>query len=153
MNAIETWLPAPAAMGSMELDASFLAALVMFLLVYAFLSNVVIKPYVALVQKRDALTQGTKDTAVGMRVEAERVVAEYESSMQSARVEAAELREGLRREGQEEEARLVSDARAEVSRRMASSRAALAEQVGAARAQLDRRAEELAEEIAGRVAA
>ncbi|TVR01426.1 MAG: hypothetical protein EA398_10065 [Deltaproteobacteria bacterium] len=151
MQSIESWLPEPAAMGSMELDASFVAALVLFLLVYLFLSNVLIKPYVALVQKRDALTKGTKDAAVGMRAEAERVVSEYEESMKAARLEASGLREELRRSGQQEEQRLVEGARRDATTRSAEARTSLEAQIAEARTGLEQRADELADEIASRV--
>lgn len=151
MHSIETWLPQPVGMGSMELDASVVAAIVLFLLVYFFLSNALIKPYVALVEKREALTKGTQDMAVGMRSEAERVVAEYEEQLKAARLEASSLRDGVRQEGKVEEARLVEAARGDAGKRATEARARLDAQVGEARKGLEARADELAEEIAGRV--
>ena len=151
MTTAYDWLPEPVAMGAMELDPTVFGAMVLFLVMYFVLSQLVIRPYAALVEKRDTLTGGTKEAALAIHAQAEEALQQHESSLQRARLEAAELRESLRREGKEREASLLADARERAEAQMRATRSERDAQLAQAREELSTRADELSAEIARRV--
>ena len=148
---LQTTLPAMQRMGMIDVDATALVSLGIFLVVIVLLHNLLFKPYLALVHERDRLTVGAQGAATATAERATAVLAEYTDKIEAARREAVALREGLRKDAVAEEARIVGDARAAAESTLGASRGRLAAAVATAEAQVETRAASLAQAIVAKV--
>jgi len=139
--------------GAVDLDASaFLSALI-FLGLYFVLNELLFKPYLAIVEKRDAMTSGAEDDATSLTRSADEAAAEYEERRLEARAEAVTLRDRLRAEGKSKEEEIVNAARQRAAEIMAARRQEVSYQLAAAEVQLDIQARELSKAMASRMVA
>ncbi|MGH7803042.1 MAG: ATP synthase F0 subunit B, partial [Candidatus Binatia bacterium] len=97
---------------------------------------------------RDEKTAGALAEAKRLRDEAASLKSEYEVAMSEVRRSAARARDEIRRQAESEERELLESARNEAARALESYRAKIAEELAAARGELDRQADDLAQQVA-----
>lgn len=144
-------LPKLSAASMVDLDATLLISGAIFVVMMVLLNQLLFKPYLAITQERARLTTGAKDSADATLAEAETMLAEYDEKLHAARVEASEIRDGLRKSGEADEQRIVSSARDQAASKLAAKREALQSQIEKAEREIDTRAAELSQAIVGRV--
>jgi len=138
--------------GGIDMDLSSIIGAVLFLAVMALLNTLLFKPYLEIVSKRRALTEGALDDAEDLAVRAEAAASEYETKLAEARAEATEIREALKAEGREQEQALLAEARKAAEAELASARSALEMEMAVAERQLEAQASALSTAIVNRVA-
>lgn len=127
-----------------DLDGTFFVQLGIFILVYAFVYAVLVRPYLDVVEEREEGLGGSRDEADAMNVEADQLEDEYEEKMQNARRKAQEVRQRLRDQGLQEQKEMVEEVREEIQTKIESERESIQGKVEEARSELESRAEELA---------
>lgn len=127
-----------------DLDGTFWAQLGLFLAAFVVIHFVVVRPFMDVVEEREAGIGGSQDRADEMQTEAEQLEEEYDEKMQQARREAQEVRQGLRDQGVQEQKEKVEEVREELRDKIESERQAIQEKVDDARSEMESRAEELA---------
>lgn len=140
------------AAGGIDMDMSALIGAVLFLVVMALLNTLLFRPYLEIVAKRRALTEGALDDADDLAQRAKAAASEYESKLSAARDEAASIREALKAEGREQEQTLLTEARKAAEAELSASRTALEMEMAVAERQLEAQAAALSSAIVNRVA-
>ncbi len=138
--------------GGVDLDLTAAVAGALFLLLLVVLNVVLFRPYLAIVAKREAMTDGASEAASGAQAQAASLRAEYAAGMESARAEAAALREGLRAEAKKEEESLLAAAREQAAATAVASRERIAAELAAGQAQVEAQARLLAAAIVSKTA-
>lgn len=138
--------------GGIDMDMSAIIGAVIFLAVLALLNTMLFKPYLEIVSKRRALTEGALDDAEDLADRANAAAAEYETKLTDARAEAAAIREALKAEGREQEQALLAEARKAAEAELSAARTALEMEMAVAERQLEAQAAALSSAIVNRVA-
>lgn len=136
------------------LDYTVIVQVVAFLVLWLLLSKLLFGPFLGLVEERERKTEGAKAQASALAAEADKLRAEYERGVKSAREEGYRVREGLIQEGRqtheellarsrEEASRLLQGVREEIQRAMKTEREVAARETEAI-------ARQMAEKILGR---
>lgn len=131
------------AAAAIDIDITMAFQMVLFLFLWLVLHFLLIKPYLEAVEMRQAGVQGSREDAAEFDGKAEALLAEYESKMRQARRDAAEVRDSLRNQGQQEGNELLSDARGDVNAKLEEERGRILGEVTDAENQLKERAESL----------
>jgi F-type H+-transporting ATPase subunit b len=131
-----------------DIDSTLWIQLALFLLLLAFLSRVVFRPYLRLRDAREANMEGGRKEARALSEEAATRLHEYESRLAQARQRGADERARIHAEGVAREAEILAAARAEAQKGLDVARGALAAQAGTLRAEMKPRAGEIATAIA-----
>ncbi|MGH7829798.1 MAG: ATP synthase F0 subunit B [Candidatus Binatia bacterium] len=105
------------------LDYTIIVQIVSFLLLWFFLSRLLFRPFLRLLEEREQRTEGARAEAALLREEAERLRAEYEEQVMRAKDEGASIKEALRHEAAKARERLLGEARETASRRLEAMRA------------------------------
>ena len=98
-----------------------------FLLLWALMKFVLLKPIIKTMEDRSARIQGDLGNAEELRSEAATALSEYEASLASARTEASRLIDEARHEAEEERRRILAAAEAEVAELRSAANAEVAE--------------------------
>lgn len=99
-----------------------LVQIVAFLALWFFLSKILFKPFIALLEERENRTEGLKAAAASLVVEGERLRAEYESAIAKANEEGAAVKETILQEARQTRERLLAESRAQAVDRMSAVR-------------------------------
>ncbi|MFD7630710.1 hypothetical protein ACFV7Q_32600 [Streptomyces sp. NPDC059851] len=139
-------------MGPLEPDLiELILGLLCFLLVFVILAKILLPRIGKTLAEREVLTEGRLELAEEVRLEAERVRAEYQAELSAARHKALGIRQSAREEG----AALLAGVRAEAQKVREELVAASAAQLEAERviaeAELREGVLALATELAGRI--
>lgn len=134
-----------------DLDVTLFLYLAIFFLVWFALHNLVFKPYLAVREKREQGTGGSRAEADAMKQQAAETLASYEQAMEHARREAAEVRAALRSEGSKEQKERLEAAYSKAAEELKNRRQELALQAEQARKDLRVEANNLSQLIVKRL--
>ena len=131
-----------------DIDATILVELGLFLLCFLLLRSLVFKPLLRLVDERRAQTQGAREAAKKFEAEAEERTRKITRAVQQAKVEASEERERLRQQAKHREQEVLRAAKEEATTITDAAR----RKVAARRSESEREATAKARELAGDIA-
>ena len=135
----------------MEYAVQVLFQIVVLLLLWAILSKLLFKPFLALVEEREKRTEGLKAAAAALTAEAERLRADYESAIRQASEEGAAAKETLLDEARRTREQLLAQARAEAAERLTAVRQEIQKEMQQGRAQALQEAAAIARQMAEKV--
>lgn len=135
----------------MEYAVQVLFQIVVLLLLWAILSKLLFKPFLALVEQREKRTEGLKAAAAALTAEAERLRADYESAIRQASEEGAAAKEQLLDEARRTREQLLNQSRAEAAERLTAVRQEIQREIQQGRAQALSEAEGIARQMAEKV--
>lgn len=135
----------------LTVDKTILIQFLIFLIALYFLNSLFFKPMLDLADKREELTKGTVDEARDLTQKAEEVINEYNVKIEQARDEAFEKRAEIRKEGQVEAERLVSEARDHSQKSLESYQNELESHISKIKENVKPEIDLLAKEIASKV--
>jgi len=131
-----------------DIDATVLVELGLFLLCFLVLRGLVFKPLLRLVDVRRAQTQGARGEAKKFEAEADERTKKVTRAVQQAKVEASEERERLRQQAKQREQEVLHAAKEAATRITDAAR----QKVAARRPEAEREAAVQARELAGDIA-
>lgn len=135
----------------MELNATLLLQLALFLGLLAWLSNVLFAPMSKVFDERERRIDGAADEALAMRAGANEKAQLIEEKLAGAQADARVQLNALREQGLKKQRELVETARVKSQARLDTARGELAEAAQSARTDLEKDAEKIASEIVERV--
>ncbi|HTM11002.1 MAG TPA: ATP synthase F0 subunit B [Verrucomicrobiae bacterium] len=135
----------------MEYAVQVLFQIVVLLLLWAILSKLLFKPFLALVEEREKRTEGLKAAAAALTAEAERLRADYESAIRQASEEGAAAKETILDEARRTREQLLGQARAEAAERLTAVRQEIQKEMQQGRAQALQEAAGIARQMAEKV--
>ena len=134
----------------MEINATILLQLALFLVLMVLLSQFLFQPLLELFEARERRIHGAQDEAKQYREEADQKAAIIAERILQARQEAREALKVYKDKAKDRE-RVILDAAREVSQaKLSDARTALAQQVQVAQVQLSEEAKSLAQDMASR---
>jgi F-type H+-transporting ATPase subunit b len=128
-------------------DITFLIQLVSFFVLLAILNRLLFVPYAAVLDEREARTEGATRDAVGERAEAAELAEKIDAEMSAARSRAAEEAEKIRQQTRAEEAEIFDAAKSTATAKLDELRGQIQSQTDSARDALAGDARALAEEM------
>ncbi|MBW2056393.1 MAG: ATP synthase F0 subunit B [Deltaproteobacteria bacterium] len=134
-----------------EINQSLIIQIVNFLIFIFILNELIFKPVVRVMNQRRERIEGTMERAGLMGKEAQEKFEAYERRISEAKTQAAGEKERLRRHGETLSKEIVEKARAELARDIPIIRRQIAEERDRVRRELDRKAQDMAREIACRI--
>lgn len=137
--------------GLVDLDASYVVMLALFMALFFILNNRFLKPLLDMFDKRHALTVGSRQAAAASVEKAEARIAEYEAKVGAARRKAIGQAKDLRAEGMRNEKVILDGARDDANTEIDKGVAELNASADANKLALDQTANELGLQIAGRI--
>ena len=138
--------------GGIDVDATAIISGLIFLALMIVLQQILFKPYLRIVDQRESMTEGSGAEATAAEEQAASKDAEYTRGLESARVEAAKIRDELRAGGKTQEEAILATARTEATAFAARAKEALDAQAAAAAVQVEGQARLLAAAIVSRTA-
>jgi F-type H+-transporting ATPase subunit b len=117
------------------------------LFLFGFLNFMLFKPLARVLDEREKLTAGARQTAADSIKLAERKAKEYDAKLRDARAELYKEQEAERKRWVEEQAVQVAAARAAAEKQLAGAKAELAAETAAAKAALQAETTALADRI------
>jgi F-type H+-transporting ATPase subunit b len=145
---------ASAAEGSavnVDLDASLVVQIGLFILLLVILKPLLFDPMLKLFEEREKKIEGTRREATKEDERSAKALAKYEAICAKAREEGSRERDQIRAEGQKKEAEILSLVRAQTTATIEDGRKAIASEAKAARESLGAEAKVLGQAIASRV--
>lgn len=144
--------PIVSAMGAgVDLDLTLVPSIAIFLVLLFLLNQLLFKPYLEILEKRAAMTEGAMDKAEALQAEAAVLREKYDAALLSAREEARAKRETLREEAKAEEQSLLSAAREQAESFLSAERSKLDAEMNKAGTEIETRAQDLSGVIAQRL--
>jgi F0F1-type ATP synthase membrane subunit b/b' len=137
--------------GIVDVDASFVFQLGLFLLFFLLMNFLVIRPMLRAHQLRFSRMEGARQDAEAMDLRAARAHAEYEEKITSTRQDAVSEREAIRDKANENRRIAVDEVRTEIAAAMAKAKDARTKSVDSALAEVDAQADALADAIVARL--
>lgn len=137
--------------GLVDLDGSYVFVLGLFLVFFAILHALVIRPMMATHARRHASTDGAREEAEAMDARAGEAATAYEAELDAARQEAVKVRDALKDEGEEAARAHLTAVRDRVSGELASANSRQKATMQRAETELEARANELADTIVARL--
>ena len=134
----------------MEINATLLLQLAMFLLLMVLLSQFLFQPLLALFEARERRIDGAQDEAKQYREDADAKAAIIADRMLQARQEARASLGGYKDKAKERELAILEAARQASQAKLEEARGVLAQQVQVAQTQLHEDAKTLAKEMASK---
>ncbi len=128
-----------------------LVQIVAFLALWFFLSKILFKPFIALLEERENRTEGLKAAAASLVVEGERLRAEYESAIAKANEEGAAVKETILQEARQTRERLLAESRAQAVDRMSAVREEIQKEMRKGREQAVQEATAIARQMAEKI--
>lgn len=135
---------------NVDLDASLFVQSALFLVLLFALKPLLFDPMLKLFEEREKQTDGTKAKARREGKKSEEALTKYEAAMEKARAAGQVERDAIRAHTVKKEAEILGAAKAEAHKTLDAGRASLQKDLTVARQELDRQADELARQIAGR---
>jgi len=134
-----------------DIDWTVLIQFGIFMVLLVILSKFVFKPFLALEGERNENIDGAKALATDLDTDADEKIASYDETLVAARKEAAGVRAEFRKEAEGKAGEILRSARGLSSKRIKEAKAKLQQEEAAAKDGLGKRADELANAIAGRL--
>ena len=136
---------------NVDLDASLLVQLGLFVVLLVILKPLLFDPMMKLFEEREKRIEGTRREATKEDERSAKALAKYEAILAKAREAGGAERDAIRGKGAKEEAELMAGVRKETTATLEQGRKAITDEVTTAREQLKKDAAALAREIATRV--
>jgi F-type H+-transporting ATPase subunit b len=133
------------------LDYTVLVQVVIFLALWFLLTRFLFKPFIALLEEREARTEGLKAAAASLTTEVERLRAEYESAIAKANEEGVAVKETILQEARQTRERLLAESRAQAAERLAAVREEIRKEIGKGREQALQEAAAIARQMAEKI--
>lgn len=134
-----------------DLDASMLIQLGIFLLLFLILRPLLFRRLVDLFAAREKSIEGAQAEAREMEEESKKKTVAYEDAMKKVRAEAAVERDALRADATKAAAAILVTARDEAGRRLDEGKRRIRDEAGSIRTDLTARAKELGMDLSRRV--
>jgi F-type H+-transporting ATPase subunit b len=133
------------------INFTFMIQLAIVLGLMVIFSQVVFKPFLAILQeRRDRLTEAERK-ARSLQQQTEELVKKYRDGISAAQIQGAMIREAIRKESLAQETEALQKAAAEANRRIQGMKEKIAEETEATRVTLRSQAQNLSREIAERI--
>lgn len=132
-------------------DKTFFVQLIFFVIVLFCLSRFVFKPLLKILALRRQHTEGERRKIETVAARTEAMMKEYEAKMAVARQQASQLKESIRREGEEAGAKLVQESKEVAKIQVEKVKQEIQKSVDQASADLEKQAKQLGTEIAGKI--
>jgi F-type H+-transporting ATPase subunit b len=136
---------------TIDLDASVLVMVALFLLLWIVLGPLLFRPMIALFEERERRTEGSVAGAKDLLARAEDLKKQYDSLVKTARTEGARERDRIRSEAQKTEQAMLAKAREEAADIVAKEKAKIAEQAVGLRQELAATTANVARDMVARV--
>lgn len=136
---------------TVDLDASLLVPMVLFLVLLFVLKPTLFDPMMRLFEEREKRIEGTRREASKEDERSAKALAKYEAVLAKAREAGSAEREKLRAEAAKKEAALSTEVRESTTSTVEAGRAAIAQEARVARERLQAEAKGLGREMASRV--
>lgn len=133
-------------------DLSVLWVIALVLLLTVILQQLFFKPLLRVMHAREDAVQSARSLAERSAAEARRASEEFDAKTTAARAAFYRELDDMRKQGLEERAAMVGDARAQADRELEQARVTLAADTVQARAQLEQDARQLGEQLADQLA-
>ncbi len=134
-----------------DIDPSLLVLLAIFFFLMWYLKRTVFEPYLALTDARYERIGGASEAGKEMKVEADRILEEYQDKMTATRQEAAAVRVQIRQDAKDKEQEMLAQTRTDVEKILNEATADLEAELGKAQAEFAKEAKALSELISERV--
>jgi F-type H+-transporting ATPase subunit b len=135
----------------MDLDWTVLVQAALFLLMLAFLTRVLFRPFLRLRNLREENIQGARQRARKMEDDARVRVAAYEAEIERAKARGSQERSKIHAEADQLERQVLESTRSEMHNLLVESRTRLASERSNAQAALGAQVEDLAGRVLARV--
>jgi F0F1-type ATP synthase membrane subunit b/b' len=136
--------------GLVDLDATFLVQLVLFLVFAAILNAKIVQPLIRTHEARHVRMAGARVEAERMDLRASEAHTAYLTRLEAARRDAVKIRDAIRDEARRQADGEIEAVRAELAARQTETRSALAAEASRVRASSDAVVEDLAKALANR---
>jgi F-type H+-transporting ATPase subunit b len=134
-----------------DVDGTFFLQLGLFILMWIALSALLFRPYLKMRAERDKGIGGARDEAHKMEQRASAIVTDYEGKLTRAKLRGQEERARLRSEAAARERQILGQARDESQRAVDAAKTKVAADADTARKELDAKARELAKTMAKKI--
>ncbi len=122
-----------------------------FMILMVVLNALLFKPLRAALQARKETIEGSRAKVLDIDEQVQAQIARYEAQLQEARQQGGEERAALRKTAQEEEARILGEAKQTSAGKLQNIKEQIQKEAATARQALRDETETLAKEIAGKV--
>ena len=136
---------------TVDVDATFLVQLVLFVGLTLVLKPLLFDPMLKLFEEREKRIDGAKLQARKIDEKSATALAKYESEMAKARAAASTERDAIRAEAQKREQEILAQTRAATTKVLDDGKRAMHAEAERARAALRGEAAQMARDLAGRV--
>ncbi|MBX3201450.1 MAG: H(+)-transporting ATPase [Labilithrix sp.] len=136
---------------NVDLDASLLVQIVLFVVLLVFLKPLLFEPMLKLFEEREKRIEGTRREASKEDERSAKALAKYEAVLAKAREAGAAERDALRADGAKKEAEIMARVRSLAATTIEQGRTTLASEAKRTRAELTTEAATLGRAIASQV--
>lgn len=134
-----------------EINFTLIVQLAIVLGLMVILSQVIFKPFLAILQeRRDRVTEAEKK-ARSLQQQTEELIKQYREGISAAQIQGAMIRDGIRKESLARETEALQAAAEEANRRIGEMKEKIAEETEATRVMLQSQARNLSRELAERI--
>ena len=134
-----------------EVNLTLIVQLAIVLGLMVLLSQVVFKPFLAIIQERKDRVTEAEEKARGLQQKTEELIRRYRDEISAAQNQGTMIREGIRKESLARETEMLQNATEEAHRRIREMKKQIAEETEATRTTLRNQAQPLSREIAKRI--
>jgi F-type H+-transporting ATPase subunit b len=134
-----------------SIDYSLGIQIINFVLLIFILNVLLYKPILGMLDKRKRQIEGSRDEATGLEKSIDEKMSAYEEKLRLAKLEAAELKKELIRQGDEEGRAVIQAARTEIPEIQKTSRLKTDTEIAAAKGVLGDNSRRLSVEIAKKI--
>lgn len=135
----------------LELNHTFFIQIVNFLVFILVINWILVRPALKILDERRNRVEGNEDEAEHLRTETENIIAEYETLLKEARIEASREKDLLRVEGIERENEILKTAREETKKITDKLKREIAKESESALIEMKREADILSKDIAEKI--
>ncbi|MCK5012034.1 MAG: ATP synthase F0 subunit B [Deltaproteobacteria bacterium] len=135
----------------LQLNSTLFLQIINFLLLMWILNRLIFRPFLKMVEEREAKTLGARTQAGDLTVEAEDLKKKYESGVSEATSQGVSSKEMQRREGQSMGEGIVSETRTKSSDYISNARRDLEASVSEVRKELVQLSINFSEEMTGKI--
>jgi F-type H+-transporting ATPase subunit b len=134
-----------------DLNLTMIIQLFIVLSLVAILSQIVFKPFLAILQERKDRVKGAEERARDLQRRSEELMERYRESIAAAHAQGATIREKIRKESLAKEMEILQKAMEEANRLIQEIKMRITDEMETARAGLQSQAQNLSREIAERI--
>lgn len=137
-----------------HLDISILYQVVLFVILWMILNKLLFKPYLHLLEEREAKTTGAQHDSSDLEHEAARLKAQYEERIAKAQTLAYAAKDALLQDARQQREKILSQAREEAAKNLEQVRhdvaSALAQEKQLGDSEVSRVAQDMVSKVLGR---